>query len=693
MSYLFRITFVFLFFLGTKTISAQPINNNCNSAIILSDLNNWCSTVGQFTNVNATASPETGPLCFPNTMSHDVWFAFTAQATTVNINLIGNTASNSGGTLEDPELALYSGFCGAGLVELECISDGFNNNIVETFGGPLTLGQIYFIRVDARDGNVGTFQLCINNFNQIPEPSSDCPDGVLLCDKSSFTVQSVLGAGNDPNEIDVTSCIQSEISSVWYKWTCDDPGSLTFTLNPNRPSDDLDFAVFELPGGIDDCSNKMMLRCMAAGENVGEPFENWQACTGATGLNLSSSDFVELPGCQPGSDNFVAAINMEAGKSYALIVNNFSNTGSGFSITWGGTGTFLGPLADFEIQPSDGVACEEDLVIIDASIFEAGNIISWDWNFGSGAVPPTAQTAGPHDIFYNSVGTKYVVLTVESDAGCIVTKVIEIEIEPCCPLNNDLDINLIAATDPNCANSPSGSIQATAFGGFPLYEFSLDGVNFSSFFTFNALPAGDYMVWVRDIKGCRDSINVSLFDPPPLFVDAGEDVTINLGENTDLEAVVSPSTALVDYSWLPDTFLTCYICPDPTAEPPNTTTFTVTVADQEGCTASDSVTVFIVKNRLIYIPNTFTPNGDGTNDFFTFYGGKGARKIQLLRIFNRWGALIFEGQDMDLGDASQGWDGTFKGELLQPDVFAFYALIEFIDDEVILYEGDLTILK
>jgi gliding motility-associated-like protein len=119
----------------------------------------------------------------------------------------------------------------------------------------------------------------------------------------------------------------------------------------------------------------------------------------------------------------------------------------------------------------------------------------------------------------------------------------------------------------------------------------------------------------------------------------------------------------------------------------------VTVADQEGCTASDDVTIFLVKNRPIYIPNTFTPNGDGTNDFFTLYGGKSARKIQLLRIFNRWGALIFEGHDMDLGDASQGWDGTFKGEVLPPDVFAFYALIEYVDDEVVLFEGDLTILK
>src|SRR5690606_21240626 len=185
------------------------------------------------------------------------------------------------------------------------------------------------------------------------------------------------------------------------------PGTLSFTLTPNKPSDDLDFAVFELPGGPDDCNNKVMLRCMASGENVGEPFENSEPCTGPTGLSLTSTDLEEFPGCQPGNDNFVAALNMEAGKTYALIVNNFSNSGSGFSITWGGTGTFKGPLADFEIEPSEGVACEEDLLLVDVSSSQLGSIVAWNWNFGEGAVPQTAQTAGPHDISYLSVGKKF----------------------------------------------------------------------------------------------------------------------------------------------------------------------------------------------------------------------------------------------------------------------------------------------
>ena len=99
--------------------------------------------------------------------------------------------------------------------------------------------------MSARNTYSGTFELCVKNFTLIPEPSGDCPTGVLLCDKSPFTVESIIGPGSLPNEVDPTSCTRSEISSVWYKWTCMDPGSLTFTLTPSNPQDDLDFIVYD----------------------------------------------------------------------------------------------------------------------------------------------------------------------------------------------------------------------------------------------------------------------------------------------------------------------------------------------------------------------------------------------------------------------------------------------------------------
>jgi len=674
--------------LAASQIVAQPLNDECVTAINLTELTSWCSTPGAYASIGATASPQANPVCFPMADANDVWFSFVAEANTINITVNG-ASSSSGGSLMNPQFVLYSGSCG-NLVEEECASDNAGNNIIESFAGPLTIGQTYYIRVDARNENEGIFQLCLNNYNQVPDPQQDCNTAVILCDKSPFTVQSVVGFGQQ--EVDVNTCMQGESASTWYKWTCDTPGTLGFTLSPSNATDDLDFIVYQLPNGIDNCSNKELLRCMASGENVGQPFDTWEPCTGPTGLSIASADLEETPGCASGDDNFVSAIDMVAGQSYALVVNNFSNTGNGFSIEFNGTGTFLGPEADFSINPPEGVPCDDDpITVTDASFFNAGNIVGWSWNFGNGANPQTANTVGPHTIFYNSIGTKSIALTIETDEGCIVTTVLEVEVSECCAPPFDLIVVLDDLNNPVCAGEANGSIFVSGIGGNPDYEFSIDGVNWSASSAFYDLPAGEHTILIRDIKGCEDMITVTLVDPPLLEVDAGEDQTIVLGDETQLMATVFPSGG--DYLWSPVDSLSCLDCLTPMTDVTNTTTYTLTATGGSGCTASDDVTIFVNKIRPIYIPNVFSPNFDGINDFFTAYGNVAAREIVVLRIFNRWGALMYEGRNLPLGDERMGWDGTFKGQAMTPDVFAFYAVIGFIDGVEILYEGDVTILK
>jgi hypothetical protein len=116
-------TFVLILFLAIPKADAQtPINNECLSAIQLDDLDNWCSPVAFYTNVNATPTgPD--PFCFPD-VGLDVWFSFVAVGTDVSINVIGNTPSNPGGSLNNPQFAIYSGNCG-NLTEIQCSSDAF----------------------------------------------------------------------------------------------------------------------------------------------------------------------------------------------------------------------------------------------------------------------------------------------------------------------------------------------------------------------------------------------------------------------------------------------------------------------------------------------------------------------------------------------------------------------------------------
>ncbi|MEY3052245.1 MAG: hypothetical protein RLY31_2030 [Bacteroidota bacterium] len=411
--------------------AADPGYDHCTRAYHLTDVSDWCSTPGAFSNEGATASGRSPATCFPYQSSsddHDVWFRFTAVATTLNISVTGQIENRSGGTLQYPQLAVYQGDCSGELQELACISDVRGYHIVETFIDELVIGQRYYVRVDGRNGRQGTFQLCIRNFNPTPAPTSDCGQAVILCDKSSINVPSVLTAGRDRQELPEGLCLPTETQSVWYKWTCAEAGTLTFSLKPVNPSDDLDFALFLLPDGLDDCANKIPLRCMASGENVGEPFLSWLRCSGETGLRDGERDLGEEGGCEFTDNNFLAPLRMEAGMSYALMVNNYHNTGNGFSLSFGGTGTIAGPSNHFTFHKLS-IPQDQDLFIKDASA-AAGGIRSWQWSFGTGAHPQQSDGKGPFSIRYDSPGKKSIALTIETNSGCQVTKVRSVTIQP-----------------------------------------------------------------------------------------------------------------------------------------------------------------------------------------------------------------------------------------------------------------------
>ncbi len=411
------------------SVWSAPANDDCEKAFPLTNLNNWCSGPTQFTNYAATASGIDNPDCFPSYLldaDNDVWFRFKAIATTVNISVIGAIGPGKG-TLRKPQLAVYQGSCSGGLRLLACISDATGLNIVETFVNNLTPGQTYYIRIDGRDGMTGSFQLCINNFNPVPSPSSDCQTAMVLCDKSGFTIPQMQGVGRHSRELQPGLCVREESSSAWFKWTCEKSGSLTFTLRPVNPSDDLDFVLFLLPRGVDDCSIKIPVRCMASGENVGEPYRMWQRCSGATGLRSGERDEVEWQGCELDDNNFLAPIQMQAGESYALLVNNFHNTGNGFSVEFGGSGTFAGPNVHFTVSKLK-IPEGQPLWVKNASSF-SGPIVSWEYNFGVDATPASAKGPGPHKVVYSSPGTKTITLTIETESGCRVSKSRSITVE------------------------------------------------------------------------------------------------------------------------------------------------------------------------------------------------------------------------------------------------------------------------
>ena len=99
------------------------------------------------------------------------------------------------------------------------------------------------------------------------------------------------------------------------------------------------------------------------------------------------------------------------------------------------------------------------------------------------------------------------------------------------------------------------------------------------------------------------------------------------------------------------------------------------------------------KNRKIFAPTAFSPNEDGNNDRFGVFAGKGTRRVLNLKVFNRWGSLIYARQNPTMYDDSDGWDGTYKGQLLNSDVYIWIAEIEFEDGAKEMFRGDVTLMR
>lgn len=691
----------FSILLSPLALLSQPLNDNCATAIHLFNTDEWCSEAGQFTNVNATSTPglPTGSPCFLQNNNNDVWFTFIPITPAIYIRVSG--AVNSLGTLRNPAISIFEGDC-SNFNIVNCNNTSAETNVVEVSADNLTIGAVYFLRVEGLNSNTGTFQICTRGFIPPPNPQSDCSEAVILCDKSEFVVDTLLGIGIV--DLDVTNtCVNQELSSAWYKWICDEAGSLTFTLTPNNyqdgfESDDIDFVLYELPNGIDDCSVKIPIRCMAAGANIQEPFQAWRRCNGPTGLRDGESDITEQAGCFPLSNSFVSPVNMVPGRAYALLINNFSQSGLGFSMEFGGTGTFQGPEPAFDVTAVQAFECDKTVIFDNLSQAPTDPIVSYHWNFGAGAQPSTSDQPGPISVIYDSFGDKRVALTVTSSKGCTVTKLLDFYVEPCCQDTSTLAVQALVG-DQICPGTNSGYIQGIGQSGSPLYQFSLDCEVYQPSTVFPFLSPGSYTLCIQDEKGCVSQTDVVIDPATDFFVDAGDTIFLQLGQSGEINGAAFPlwpetvTWNLPQHLSFFDSTIPSQL--NPTVKPTTTAWYVVTIENEYGCITSDSVLVIVDAYKPIYIPNVITANSDGVNDLLTVYGNVAATNVDVFEIYDRWGGLIWARQDFELNDETLGWNGRLGDTDTEAPVgvYAYRAVVNFLDDIPLTFHGTVTVIR
>ncbi|MEJ7735836.1 MAG: PKD domain-containing protein [Chitinophagaceae bacterium] len=201
-----------------------------------------------------------------------------------------------------------------------------------------------------------------------------------------------------------------------------------------------------------------------------------------------------------------------------------------------------------------------------------------------------------------------------------------------------------------------------------------------------------YRVIGSDNKNCfSDTAYVPIIVYPYPSVEAGDNKTVMVGSSVTLKPKISEDVKNI--KWLPASGLNCNNCAEPVASPRQTTSYSIEVSNQGGCLVKDEVTVYVVcKEGNLYMPNTFSPNGDGNNDQF-YPRGKGIYGIKSFKIFNRWGEMVFERYNIQANSSEAGWNGKHKGVDAGQDVYVYLIEVVCENSSVLAFKGNITLIR
>ncbi len=207
---------------------------------------------------------------------------------------------------------------------------------------------------------------------------------------------------------------------------------------------------------------------------------------------------------------------------------------------------------------------------------------------------------------------------------------------------------------------------------------------------------GDYTVIVTDANGCRTTETYTVMGSPELFFEVEEYFMINEGESVYIEISGDVGEDGLIFEWFPSDILDCSTCPAAIATPHEDTSIGIQITDANGCIYFLQTYIVVIADTAmfdgIYIPNVFSPNNDGVNDFWTIFSRNQNTFASQLNIFDRWGNIVFSKDDFVLS-GFDGWDGTKNGQQMNPGVFVFQAILTLADGKEEKVHGNITLIR
>jgi gliding motility-associated-like protein len=333
--------------------------------------------------------------------------------------------------------------------------------------------------------------------------------------------------------------------------------------------------------------------------------------------------------------------------------------------------------------------CDRGLVTFIDSTTYNDSLMAYNWDFGDGT---TSHLQNPSHL-YNSPGFYSPSLNVLTENSCVDTfrldHAIKIVQSPLVSIHGDSII---------CLNDFIQHLGVFDRSDTSAVQWAWQFPNGNTSDLQNPVlqqytKTGNFVVQtiVTNSSGCKDTATKNILVHPLPQVSMPSSITMQVGFPIVIPATYTSN--VWSWTWSPDTTLNCSDCPQPLASPKFNTKYTVSYVDSNGCKNTGDVQVIVVcKNENVFVPNTFSPNGDGNNDIF-YVRGRGLSRVKSLRIFNRWGQIVFEQQDFPVNNPMYGWDGRYKGNKPVPDVYVYQVEIFCDNSQIVHFEGNVALIQ
>jgi len=579
------------------------------------------------------------------------------------------------------------------------------------------------------------------------------PDGLINCETDSFVLQNLSGNtsanvivewrdedGNLVSNADslvVFSPGEYELRLIDTVSNCVSPVErVRVELNTNEPS----AVIFADPDSIFDCTVRTITLSTDPEENV---IYSWQGpevastglsvnvfragevslialdtisfCADTTSIDLENfDDFPQIEIEPPGTLNCLdSTVLLDASESFfasGIEYEWFDQANNSIAID---TNQILARESGWYVFRSTdtGNDCvNEDSVFVSENFAELTPRIGGDTELPCGVSEGTltAETDSglePLTFSWSSQEGQITSNPSEREIDFLGSGIYELEVvhpESFCP--SSTSVNVSASGNLSLGNilvdsiicfGDEGRIQVESVAGTPPIELRLNDNLIEIGEWIPNLPAGEYIIEAEDANGCRAETRVTLAEGVPIEisleplsanVDEGETVRVEVQTNLEEDEIAS-------VLWTPPTNLSCSDCLSTTVTAISDEEYEVTITDIRGCFATAIFRLLVRSPQInIFIPNIFTPNGDGVNDGFTLFTDNQVNIDQFM-IFDRWGNLMFEARNIPPNAPEMGWDGMNKGQRVNEGVYVYSIKITLPNGNEEILKGDVSVIR